>query len=97
MEHGPADLAAQATIAKLALNDENLKLMRKRAIDETLGIRRRGRFSLDLIAAKKRLNKLDRDEQGAERLEPFCFVLKQVLRKHITQVESARRSQRKGD
>lgn len=52
---------------------------------------------MDLDAAKKRLKKLERDEQGTGSLEPFCFVLKQALRKHITQVESARNSKRQGE
>jgi uncharacterized protein (TIGR02646 family) len=90
----PTDAAAMKTIDRLGLNHTLLQQFRKAAIEATLGIRGRGYASLDLRSARARLNGLRAAEQNRSHLEPFCFVLKQALQRHITRVEAIRKSKR---
>ena len=90
----PTDAAAKRTIDQLGLNHALMKQLRKAAIDATLGIRGRGHASLDLHSARARLNSLRAAEQNHTPLEPFCFVLKQALQRHIIRVEAIRKSTR---
>ncbi len=88
------DTAATETIARLGLNHKLIQQLRKAAIEATLGIRGRGQASLDLHRARARLNGLTAAEQNRSPLEPFCFVLKQALQRHIIRVEAIRQSKR---
>ncbi len=90
----PADAAATKTIDRLGLNHALLKQFRKAAIEATLEMRGRGQASLDLHRARARLNGLRAAEQNHSPLEPFCFVLKQALQRHITRVEAIRKGKR---
>jgi uncharacterized protein (TIGR02646 family) len=90
----PTDAAAKKTIDQLGLNHALMKQLRKAAIDATLGIQGRGHASLDLHRARARLHGLRTAEQNHSPLEPFCFVLKQALQRHITRVEAIRKSKR---
>ncbi len=90
----PTDAAATETIARLGLNHKLMQQFRKAAIEATLEIRGRGHASLDLHRARVRLNGLKAAEQNRSSLEPFCFVLKQALQRHITRVEAIRQSKR---
>jgi len=90
----PRDAAATKTIDRLGLNHSLMKQFRKAAIDATLEVRGRGRASLDLHRARARLYGLRAAEQNHGPLEPFCFVLKQALQRHITRVEAIRESKR---
>ena len=90
----PTDDAATKTIDRLGLNHALMNQFRKAVIEATLGIRGRGHASLDLHSARARLNGLRTAEQSRSPLEPFCFVLKQALQRHITRVEAIRRSKR---
>jgi uncharacterized protein (TIGR02646 family) len=90
----PTDVAATKTIDRLDLNHALMQQFRKAAIDATLGMRGRGHASLDLHSARARLNSLRAAEQNHTPLEPFCFVLKQALQRHITRVEAIRKSKR---
>ena len=91
----PTDTAATKTIERLGLDHALMKQLRKAAIDATLEIRGRGYASLDLRRARVRLNGIRAAEQNHGRLEPFCFVLKQALQRHISRVEAIRQSKRK--
>jgi uncharacterized protein (TIGR02646 family) len=82
------DVAAQATITKLGLDNRGLEAMRKEAIIATIE-------PLDIAAARKRLAGLEHAESSDGPLEQFCFVLKQVLKKHISRLEGIRESKRK--
>ncbi len=84
----PTDAATTQTIDRLGLNHARMQQLRKAAIEATLEIRGRGHASLDLRQARARLNSLDVAEENRGALEPFCFVLKQAIRKHISRVES---------
>jgi hypothetical protein len=88
------DSAATKTIDRLGLNHALMQQFRKAAIDATLEIRGRGHALLDLRKARARLNSLDTAEQNRGALEPFCFVLKQALQRHIIRVEAIRKSKR---
>jgi uncharacterized protein (TIGR02646 family) len=88
------DAAATKTIEQLGLDHALMNQFRKAAIEATLGIRGRGQASLDLHRARARLNGLRAAEQNHSPLEPFCFVLKQALQRHITRVEAIRKSKR---
>jgi len=90
----PTDAAAMKTIEQLGLDHALMKQFRKAAIEATLGMRGRGYASLDLHNARARLNGLRTAEQNRRLLEPFCFVLKQALQRHITRVEAIRQSKR---
>jgi len=90
----PTDAAAKKTIEQLGLNHALMQQFRKAAIDATLRIHGRGNASLDLHSARVRLNGLTAAEQNHSPLEQFCFVLKQVLQRHITRVEAIRKSKR---
>ncbi len=90
----PTDAAATETIVRLGLNHKLMQQLRKAAIEATLEIRGRGRASLDLQRARARLPGLTAAEQNRSLLEPFCFVLKQALQRHITRIEAIRRSKR---
>ena len=90
----PADAAATKTIDQLGLNHALMQQFRRAAVEATLGIRGRGHASLDLHSARARLNGLRAAEQNRSPLEPFCFVLKQALQRHITRVEAIRKSKR---
>jgi uncharacterized protein (TIGR02646 family) len=83
----PADLAARTTIEKLRLDHVVLTGQRRQAIRETLK-----NDALPLEDARRRLRDLEQQERDGGRLEPYCFALKQALRKHIMRVESIRAS-----
>jgi uncharacterized protein (TIGR02646 family) len=82
------DKAAGETVRRLGLDHPRLEALRKEAIDATL-------HRLDLPSARKRLTGLLRAEEAGGRLEPFCFALKQALRKYIVLLESIKKSSRK--
>jgi len=86
------DPAASKTIAKLGLDNKKLTGMRKAAIDATLGIDRRNSLRLDVANARRRLRSLEEADSGDGPLEPFCFVLKQALAKHLRRLENIRNS-----
>jgi uncharacterized protein (TIGR02646 family) len=83
------DDAARETVRRLGLDNRRLENLRKEAIDATLK-------PLDLPSARKRLTSLEDAENDEVPLEPFCFALKQALRKHIVRLESIRESRRAG-
>jgi uncharacterized protein (TIGR02646 family) len=82
------DVAASETIKPLVLDHHELEGFRREAISATLD-------ALDLPSARKRLARLQDAENGGGRLEPFCFALKQALRKHITRLLAIREQKRK--
>lgn len=90
----PADAAATKTIERLGLDHALMQQLRKATIGTTLEMRGQGHASLDLRRARARLNSLDAAEKSRSSLEPFCFVLKQAIRKHISRVEAIRKSKR---
>ena len=75
------DVAAKTTIQKLELNHRYLKLERRSRIRGTLGKNN----TISLKDARRRLKSLDR--QNGDRLDPFWFVLRQVLEKRIQTLE----------
>lgn len=89
----PTDEAAKETIKKLGLNHTQLIQLRKAAIDATLSFKN-GYASLDLKNARRRIAQLKAAEQTNGTLERFCFVLQQVLEKHIKRLEAIRESKR---
>lgn len=90
----PTDAAAKKTIEQLGLDHQLMRQFRKAAIEATLEVRGRGLASLDLRRARARLQSLDAAEKNSGPLEPFCFVLKQAIRKHISRIEAIRKSKR---
>jgi len=90
----PEDRSAKETISHLRLCHDQLTQLRKAAIDNTLGVHGKGPASLDLSAARRRLAGLVRAESNTDPLEPFCFVLKQALEKHIKRLEAIRRNKK---
>jgi uncharacterized protein (TIGR02646 family) len=90
----PDDEAAKVTVARLGLDNNRLEKLRKEAIDATLQWHGRNPPLLDLVAARRRLATLEQAENGGGQLEPFCFALKQALRKHVTRLEAIRESKR---
>lgn len=83
----PGDAAASTTIDRLALDHPQLVELRKAAIDATLVAPRKGPASLDIADAEKRIQSLEMADQGADPLEPFSFVLKQALQRHINRIQ----------
>lgn len=81
IKHNEGDNAAETTINKLGLDHEELRKLRKAAIQGTLGLNN----NLLLQDARSRLTKLQSRQTG--RLEPFCFVLIQALKIHIKRLE----------
>ena len=81
------DNAAAETVIQLGLNHKRLEGYRKEAIDATIQRRGRGIPLLNLGDARKRLATLEDAEKQGGKLEPFCFVLKQALCKHIRRLE----------
>lgn len=90
----PGDRAAEETIKHLGLDHQELEQLRKSAIDGTLAFHGRGPASLSITEARKRLTRLIRAEGNNDPLEPFCFVLKQALEKHIKRLEAIRRNKK---
>jgi uncharacterized protein (TIGR02646 family) len=87
------DAAVEKTIRHLGLDQKVLTARRKAAIEGTLQLHPNRPASLDLKSARKRLTGLQQVEaEGTTRLEPFCFVLKQALRKHIRRLEAIKES-----
>lgn len=82
------DEAARETVRRLGLDHRRLEALRESAVAETL-------HRLDLPLARRRLTALLQAEEAGGRLEPFCFVLKQALRKHIRRLESIRETRRR--
>jgi len=85
------DKAAAMTVQKLGLAGRLLTDLRKQAVVSVIGKTR----SMKLADAKLRLKTLlDAEKElksGADiHLDPYCFALKQVLRKHIRTLESIR-------
>jgi len=91
-----SDSAAIETIKRLKLDNVRLEGLRKEAIDATLQLHGKVLRLLDLQAARRRLASLINSETSGRSLEPFCFALKQALRKHIERLESIRKSKRRG-
>jgi uncharacterized protein (TIGR02646 family) len=89
------DASAQRTIHELRLDHDVLNRYRKEAIDGTLASHNRGPASLDLKSACRRLSQLEKTEEEPGPLEPFCFVLKQALQKHIARLKAIRLSKEK--
>lgn len=86
------DHAAKMTVIKLKLDHKLLTAMRRSEIDGLLGKTR----SLSLNDARTRLKSIEAaeaalDSGSAIALEPFCFALKQALRKHIAALERIKR------
>jgi uncharacterized protein (TIGR02646 family) len=84
------DEAANVTIKRLGLDNRRLEELRKVAIDATLRWHGKNVPLLDLPSARRRLTQLENAENVGGRLEPFCFALKQALRKHIQRLEAIR-------
>jgi uncharacterized protein (TIGR02646 family) len=84
----PKDAAATETIKQLGLNDKLLVDLRDGAIKGTLGKNN----IISIKDARKRLKFLQAQE--GERLDPFWFVLKQALEKHIRRGEYIRASKK---
>ena len=94
----PGDVAAATTVRRLGLDHRQLETLRRAAIEATLRGRSGRPASLDLHAARTRLAGLEAaDRAMGQLLEPFCFALKQALRKHISRLEGIRNSKRQGD
>ena len=89
------DGAARETVKRLGLDNKRLEGLRKEAISATLKWQGKNPPLLDLPASRKRLASLEDAENAGGRLEPFCFALKQALRKHILRLESIRESKKK--
>lgn len=85
------DAAARKTVERLGLDHSRLEGLRREAIAATLKLQGRQPL-LDLPSARKRLISLEDAEEGGGQLEPFCFALKQALRKHILRLEWIRKS-----
>lgn len=81
IKHKEGDNSAKTTIDKLGLDHDELKNLRKGAIQGTLGLNN----DLPIQDARSRLTKLQSQQTG--RLEPFCFVLIQALEIHIKRLE----------
>jgi uncharacterized protein (TIGR02646 family) len=90
------DEAARVTVERPGLDHRRLEALRREAIAATLHWHGRQNPLLDLPAARRRLASLENAEQAGGPLEPFCFVLKQALRKHIIRLEAIRASGRGG-
>ena len=89
------DEAARETVKRLGLDHTRLEAMRREAISATLRWKGENPPLLDLLSARKRLaSSLESAETAGGSLEPFCFALKQALRKHILKLESIRGSKR---
>ena len=91
------DDAARETVERLGLGHPRLEGLRREAVSATLELRgKKGKKwpMLDLPSARKRLASLENAENGGGQLEPFCFALKQGLRKHILRLERIRESQK---
>ena len=88
------DEAARETVKRLGLDHTRLEAMRREAISATLRWKGENPPLLDLSSARKRLASLESAETAGGSLEPFCFALKQTLRKHILKLESIRESKR---
>jgi uncharacterized protein (TIGR02646 family) len=82
------DNAAMETIRRLSLDHKALDRYRKEAIDATLERRGHGPASLDIKSARKRLAQLIQSETTFGSLQPFIFVLKQALQRHIRRIEA---------
>lgn len=82
------DRAAATTIQKLALDHRDITAFRKAAIQGTLGTQN----NLSLKDAQKRLKVLKANQH--RQLEPFCFVLAQVLEKRIFKLKEIAKSNR---
>jgi uncharacterized protein (TIGR02646 family) len=89
------DEAARVTVERLGLDNRRLEALRREAIAATLQWHGRQAL-LDLPSARRRLTSLENAEQAGGRLEPFCFVLKQALQKHIILLQAIRESKRRG-
>ena len=89
------DEAARETVKRLGLDHRRLEDLRKEAINATLEWQGKNPPLLDLPSARKRLTRLQDAENGGGQLEPFCFALKQALRKHIQRLESIRESKKR--
>jgi uncharacterized protein (TIGR02646 family) len=90
-----SDEAAKETIKRLGLAHSRLEGLRREAIDATLKWHGKSPPLLDLPSARKRLARLEEAEISGGRLEPFCFALKQALRKHIQRLQSIRESKQR--
>jgi uncharacterized protein (TIGR02646 family) len=88
------DEAARETVKRLGLANRRLEALRKEAIGATLTWPGKNPPLLDLSSARKRLSSLQDAENAGGQLEPFCFALKQALRKHILRLESIRESKK---
>jgi len=83
------DTAAKTTIERLHLDHDELNALRKGAVQGTLNPRRRPTAQ----EMRKLLRILDGQQSGRRR--PFCFVIKQVLRKYIRRSEAIQKSKRR--
>lgn len=80
------DTAARTTVQKLKLDHKTLTALRREAIQSTLK-------DLPIDKARQRLRYLE--QKTTDRLEPYCFALKQALHKHIQRLEYIRQSKRR--
>lgn len=91
MSADKTDTAAAKTMKRLGLDSPLLTDLRKIELSATLKNR-----SLKLPDARKRLKELEDAERELKsgskvRLTPYCFALKQVLAKHIKNLENIRK------
>lgn len=87
----PKDKAAAATVKKIGLDKPLLDDLRQIEIASVLGKNR----SLKLSEARFRLRAMEEAEAQLKRgarvqLRPYCFALKQALRRHISTLENIR-------
>ena len=89
------DEAARETVKRLGLDNKRLEDLRKEAIGATLEWHGKNPPLLDLPSSRRRLTRLEDAENEGGQLEPFCFALKQALRKHIQRLGSIRESKKR--
>jgi len=81
MPTSPNDAAATRTIQKLGLDDIELELMRKAAIDAAIYAKR-----LTKPQALRLLAEMDR-RTSQDHFHEFCFVIKQACEKYLKRFE----------
>lgn len=92
-----ADAAAAETVKRLKLDHHLLTALRRAEIDSVLGATR----NLPIKRARSRLRAIEAAEAtvnagGNTILDPYCFALKQALRKYIRSLEMIRQGKAQG-
>jgi uncharacterized protein (TIGR02646 family) len=90
------DDAAKETIKHLGLDHAVLDEYRQSAIKGTLKRPTQEFALIDVQTAQRRMQLLDAAEKGSSNsnLDPFCFVLRQTLRKHIARIRQVGKKRR---